>query len=165
VLAYIFSQSPLKGDGNMVKHVGNGLAYAALIGIAMFWSCGEENPVSGGGGGLPGTWDVTKTTMNIGGTEITITASNTTMQQMLELKNDQTYYTIVSTYDDQTNTMESDTDSGTWSTSGSSFSMTSNSGGTSTGPYTQSGNDLSLTISEDDGMGGTMTMTMSYKRR
>ena len=149
----------------MAKHVGKGLLFASLIGIAMLWGCGDENPAGGGGGGLPGTWGMTQFTMDIGGMQITLPASDTTMQHVLELKSDQTYSSTYSEYDDASGTLVSETETGTWSTSGSTFTTTPTGGTATSGTYTQSGDVLTLTTTEDDGMGGTMTVTATYKRR
>ena len=127
-------------------------ASAVALCLSLFAGCSENNNPVGGGGGLPGTWNLTRATWG----SVVVTAGGSTMTNTLTINSNGTYQSTAVDYG--VSPAETTTEAGTWTSTSTTFTPTSN-GTTITMGYSISGS--TLTLSWTDNTSGT-PLTISY---
>ncbi|MBN1128845.1 MAG: lipocalin family protein [Chitinispirillaceae bacterium] len=129
-----------------------------VLAFGMFVGCGKESP-TGPGSSIVGSWSMTTATME----GITITAGTTTMTMDFTFKSDNTYTMTSTIY--LLSPAITETDAGTWSTSGSKL-ITLSTGETvaDTVDYSLSGSTLTIT-GTDNSSGTPETTVLNFARK
>ncbi len=126
--------------------------FVALFSI----SCGDDNPVASEEESIVGTWVLTKMTATFSGVTLTIPADE--MSITVTIKSDNTYQATI--IEEGITTPET----GTWSISGNTVTLTDSDGEITTATFTIEGNKLTISFTETE-EGVVLTIVQEFVRQ
>lgn len=137
------------------------LIVTLILAIAAFFlmSCDDDSPSKPGTGGLVGTWVLTKITVISSAGEFSYDPEDMGYSVTVVLNSDNTFQATEEDEEEGTSV-----ETGTWSASGSTLTITSSDGETVSGTYSIKGNKLTITITEEE-EGETYTIIQEFTKQ